>query len=102
MYLSGNAKINRGSVTINHGTSIAATARADFTASFPGAEVGDNVVATPQAVPATGVGVLASPRVTTAGVVTVSLANLTGATQAAGTAVGYNITLIKPTGNSNT
>lgn len=98
----GNANILRGSVTINHGASIAGTARTDFTASFTNAAVGDRVVANPAVVnPNPAVTQYVSPVVTTANVITVSLGNLGSATTTAGTAVVYHVTLIKATGEDN-
>ncbi len=98
----GNANILRGSVTISHGASIAATARTDFTASFTNAAVGDRVIANPAVVnPNPAVIQLESPVVTTANVITVSLGNLTTVTTTAGTAVVYQVTLIKNTGAAN-
>lgn len=98
----GNANILRGSVSVNHGASIAGSARTDFTASFTNAQVGDRVVANAAVVnPNPAVAHVESPVVTTAGVITVSLINLGSATTTAGTAVTYNITLIKNTGEDN-
>src|SRR5262245_40707404 len=98
----GNANILRGSVSINHGASIAGSARSDFTASFTNAQLGDRVVASPAVVnPNAAVAQVESPAVTTAGEITVPLINLGTATTTAGTAVTYNITLIKNTGEDN-
>ncbi len=98
----GNATILRGSVSVNHGASIAGPARTDFTASFTNAQVGDRVVANAAVVnPNAAVALVESPIVTTAGVITVSLINLGTVTTTAGTAVTYNITLIKNTGEDN-
>lgn len=98
----GNATILRGSVSVNHGASIAGSARTDFTASFTNAQLGDRVVANAAVVnPNASVAHVESPVVTTAGVIMVSLINLGSVTTTAGTAVTYNITLIKNTGEDN-
>lgn len=98
----GNANILRGSVTINHGASIAGTARTDFTASFTNVAVGDRVIASPAVVnPNPAVIQCPSPVCTTANVISVSLGNLGTATTTAGTAVVYQVTVIKATGEDN-
>lgn|SRR5262245_4621283 len=98
----GNANILRGSVSINHGASIAGSARTDFTAAFANASVGDRVIANPAVVnPNPAVIQTESPVVTTAGIITVSLGNLGSATTSAGTAVVYQVTVIKNTGEDN-
>lgn len=94
-----NATLLRGQVTISHGANIAAGATQDTTAAFTSAVIGDKVLATPAVAPASGILVGASPAVTTAGQVTISVANITTATVAAGTAVVYDVTLVRPTGS---
>lgn len=99
----GNANTFRGSVTINHGVNIAAASRQDTTAPFPGAIVGDKPVVTPAVSNASAsIITVASPLVTTAGVITVSVANIGAATVAAGAAVVYNVELVRQTGQSST
>ncbi len=98
----GNANILRGSVTVNFGASIAGSARTDTTVAFTNAAVGDQVVVNPAVVnPNTAVVPCPSPVVTTANVITISVANLSTATTTAGTAVVYRVALIKQTGASN-
>ncbi len=95
----GNGSFLRGTVTINHGTTLPGTVRTDFTAAFPGALVGDRVDASPIAVPtSSAVSVVASPSVTTAGFISVSLLNVGSASVAPGTAVQYDITVERQTG----
>ena len=96
----GNLAAVRGSVTVNHGANIAAATTQQTTVAFTGAEVGDRVLSQPAAAPAAGIAVTESPAVTTANVITVCVANVTTATVAAGTAVVYNVTLLKPRGVS--
>ena len=99
----GNANTFRGSVTISHGASIAASSRQDTTASFPGAVVGDKPICSPAAANASAsIITVASPLVTTAGLISVSVANIGTATVAAGTAVVYNVELVRQTGQSAT
>lgn len=98
----GNTASARGQVTINHGASIAANTRQDSTVAFNGAAVGDKVLVNPAAAPATGIVVVEPIVCTVAGQITVSVANITTATVAAGTAVVYNITLFKLSGQSST
>lgn len=88
----------RGSVTITHGANIAAATTQQTTAALASALVGDRVICFPAAAPVAGIAVTESPVVTTAGVITVCVANVTTATVAAGTAVVYNVQLIRPTG----
>ncbi len=96
------ATILRGQATVNVGT-IAGASRADNTVAFTGAALGDKPIISPAAVNASAsVIVVASPVVTTAGIITVSTANLSSATVAAGTAIVYNISVIKNVGASNT
>ena len=98
----GNAAIARGQVTVSHGASVPANSRQDTTVAFNGAVVGDKAVVSPAAAPATGIIVVEPIVCTVAGAITVSVANITTATVAAGTAVVYNITLIKNAGQSST
>jgi hypothetical protein len=99
----GNAAIYRGQVTISHGANIASVSRQDTTAAFAGAVVGDKPKITPAVVNASAsIIVVEAPTVTTAGLITVSVANIGAATVAAGTAVVYNVDLIRLTGQSNT
>lgn len=94
-----NTNTLRGNVTISHGANIAANSRQDTTVAFTGAAVGDLPHVTPAAVNASAsIVTVASPAVTTAGIVTVSVANIGTATVAAGTAVVYNVVLVKATG----
>ncbi len=97
----GNATVLRGSVTANIGT-IPANSRADTTAVFANAAVGDRVFCSPAVVNASAsVGTVESPAVTTAGIITVSTLNAGTNTVAAGTAVVHNVTLFKNTGEDN-
>lgn len=91
-----------GTVTINHTTSIAANSRQDTTVAFANAVIGDTVLVNPQAAPAAGVVVVPPIRCTVAGQITVSIANITTATVAPGTAVVYDIQLVNRSGNDNT
>jgi len=103
MGLLANANTLRGQVTVSHGASIAASSRQDTTAAFTGAAVGDKPKITPAAVNASAsIIVVESPAVTTANVITVSVANIGTTTVAAGTAVVYNVDLFKNTGQSST
>ena len=96
------ANIIRGQVTVNVGT-VAANARTDSTVAFAGAALGDKPVISPATVNASAsIITVASPSVTTAGVITVVTANLGTNTVAAGTAVVYNVSLIKQVGQSQT
>jgi hypothetical protein len=99
---TNSANIVRGQVTVSFGANIAAHSRADVTAAFNGAAVGDKPICTPAIVNASASIIpVPSPAVTTANVITVSHANLGTATVAAGTAVVHNVSLIKNTGESN-
>jgi hypothetical protein len=100
--MNGNLAGARGQVTISHGASIAANTRQDTTVAFNGAQLGDRAFVNPAAAPAAGIIVVEPIVCTVAGQITVSVANITTATVAAGTAVVYNITLIKNTGQSST
>ncbi len=98
----GNANILRGSVTVSFGASIAGSARTETTVAFTNAQVGDQVVATPAiANPNAAVVPCESPVVTTANVISISVANLSTATTTAGTAVVYRVALIKQSGATN-
>ncbi len=97
----GNTSSVRGSVTISHGANIAAQTRQDTTVAFANAALGDKCLVAPAAAPAAGIVVVEPIVCTVAGQITVSVANITTATVAAGTAVVYNITLIKNTGQVN-
>lgn len=100
--MDGNKTGLWGSVTVSHGASVAGTSRLDTTVAFPNAVVGDMVLVSPQAAPATSIIVTPVIRCTVAGQITVSIANLSTATIAAGTAVVYDIQLLNRTGNDNT
>ncbi len=100
--LQNSANIIRGSVTISHGANIAGASRQDTTAAFNGAAIGDKPMCTPAVVNASAsIVTVESPLVTTAGIITVSVANLSSATAAAGPAVVYSVSLIKATGEDN-
>lgn len=99
----GSVTAIRGSVTVSHGASVGASSRQDTTVAFQGAVVGDKVLTTPAVANGNAAIVsVPSPDVTTAGVITISVGNLSTATQSAGTAVAYDITILHPTGESNT
>lgn len=93
----------RGQVTITHGANIAAATTQQVTASVAGGQIGDRVFVSPAVAPAAGIGVDASPTITATttagGTVTICVSNVTTATVSAGTAVVYNIQLIRPTGS---
>ena len=96
------ANIIRGQVTVNVGT-VAANSRGDNTVAFAGAALGDKPVISPAAVNASAsIVTVGSPSVTTAAVITVCTANIGTNTVAAGTAVVYNVSLIKQVGASQT
>lgn len=102
MKLSNTVSL-RGQVTISHGASIAANSRQDTTATFAGAAIGDKPKITPAVVNASAsIVVVESPTVTTVNVITISAANIGTATVAAGTAVVYNVDLLRNTGQSST
>lgn len=95
---TGNLSVIKQQITVNHGANVAAGTTQQTTVACSGAEVGDRPVLFPAAAPAAGIAVTGCPTVTTAGSITVCIANVTTATVAAGTAVVYNVELHRPTG----
>lgn len=93
----GNTCSIRGQVTINHGASIAVGSTNQTTVAFTGAVVGDVVAINPVAAPVAGI-LVGNGRVSSANVIQVDVANVTTATVAAGTAVVYNVVLIRAVG----
>lgn len=98
-FFPGNANVLRGQVTLNHGANIAGNATQDTTAAVTNAAVGDRVFVSPNANPASGIVVSAATSVTVAGQVSIRIGNITTATVAAGTAVVYNLSIEKNSGN---
>lgn len=100
MFLA-NAGVLRGQVTVSHGANVAANSRAETTVAFAGAAVGDGVLCIP-AVANASASILTpqAPTVTTAGIISVPVANIGTATVAAGTAVVYNVWVFQATGES--
>jgi hypothetical protein len=96
----GNLSIVKNQITVSHGASVAAATGVSTVVPCTDAQVGDRPYISPAAVPATGIIVGQSPTVTTAGSITVCIANVTTATVSAGTAVVYNVELHRPTGPS--
>lgn len=96
--MDGNAVVNRSTAAVNIGTVTAASTK-DVTYAIAGAAVGDRVHAQPQAANSAGI-VSSDSFVSSAGVVTTRFSNPTTANIAAGTAVAYDITLIKATGST--
>lgn len=82
-------------ITVNHGTTIAGTTRVNANVALAGAQLGDIVQVTPQAAPAAGILVLPSPRVGTAGSITIFIANVGTASVAPGTAAAYDVVLFR-------
>lgn len=94
----GNLNVIKQQVTVNHGANVAAHSTNQVNVACTGAVVGDRPYVSPAAAPVAGILVGQCPTVTTAGSITVCIANVTTATVAAGTAVVYNVELHRPTG----